>query len=75
MAKGTHLQWPLEGGWRHIVAFVLAVLAIAPRVWAAPGDLDPSFGGFNARNSVQSLVNSREDMLAVLSISGSRCAR
>src|SRR5262249_42077223 len=45
MAKGTHRQWPLEGGWRHIVAFVLAVLAIAPRVWAAPGDLDPSFRG------------------------------
>jgi uncharacterized delta-60 repeat protein len=52
MAKGTHRQWPLEGGWRHIVAFVLAVLAIAPRVWAAPGDLDPSFGGTGVARTV-----------------------
>src|SRR5262249_18319662 len=41
----AHRQGLPEGGWRHIfAAFVLAVLAIAPRVWAAPGDLDPSFG-------------------------------
>jgi uncharacterized delta-60 repeat protein len=52
MAKGTHRQWPLEGGWRHIVAFVLAVLAIAPRVWAAPGDLDPSFRGTGVARTV-----------------------
>jgi uncharacterized delta-60 repeat protein len=52
MAKGTHTQWPLEGGWRHIVAFVVAVLAIAPLVWAAPGDLDPSFRGTGVARTV-----------------------
>ena len=52
MAQGTHRQWALEGGWRHIVAFVLAVLAIAPRVWAAPGDLDPSFRGTGVARTV-----------------------
>jgi hypothetical protein len=38
----AHRQGLPEGGWRHIfAAFVLAVLAIAPRVWAAPGGQVP----------------------------------
>jgi uncharacterized delta-60 repeat protein len=50
----AHRQELPEGGWRHIFgAFVLAVLAIAPRVWAAPGDLDPSFRGTRARTVIR----------------------
>src|SRR5262249_30086758 len=41
----AHWHCPLEAGWRHIVAFLLPVLAIAPRVWAAPGVLAPIVGG------------------------------
>src|SRR5262245_25388466 len=48
----AHRQGLPEGGWRHIVAFVLAVLAIAPRVWAASGDLDPSFRGTGVARTV-----------------------
>jgi uncharacterized delta-60 repeat protein len=49
----AHRQGLPEGGWRHIfAAFVLAVLAIAPRVWAAPGDLDPSFRGTGVARTV-----------------------
>jgi uncharacterized delta-60 repeat protein len=48
----AHRQALPKGGGRHIVAFVLAVLAIAPRVWAAPGDLDPSFHGTGVARTV-----------------------
>jgi len=49
----AHRQGLPEGGGRHIfAAFVLAVLAIAPRVWAAPGDLDPSFRGTGVARTV-----------------------
>jgi len=49
----AHRQGLAEGGWRDVLAaFVLAVLAIAPRVWAAPGDLDPSFRGTGVARTV-----------------------
>src|SRR5262249_27845524 len=51
--REAHRQGLPEGGWRHIfAALVLAVLAIAPRVWAAPGDLDPSFRGTGVARTV-----------------------
>jgi len=77
MAKGTHGQWPLQGGWRHIVAFVLAVLAIAPRVWAAPGDLDPSFRGTGValtviRGTPRAVVRQHDGKLVVAGSSWGR---